>query len=85
MTALRVPHEFEPQRAIHTLWPAAEDLWEDDLDPARDEFARFLALAAAPGPDGTAPQIIIYTATPDAAADARKRLPGAQVIEAAYG
>jgi agmatine deiminase len=85
MTALRVPHEFEPQRAIHTLWPAAEDLWEDDLDPARAEFAAFLGLAAAPGADGTAPDIIIYAATPGAAADARQRVPGARVIEAAYG
>ncbi len=85
MTALRVPHEFEPQRAIHTLWPAAEDLWEDDLDPARAEFARFLTLAAAPGPDGAAPEIIIYAATPEAAADARKRMASARIIEAAYG
>ncbi len=85
MTALRVPHEFEPQRAIHTLWPAAEDLWEDDLDPARAEFAAFLRLAAEPGADGTAPQLIIYAATPEAAADARARVPGARVIEAAYG
>ncbi|MBI1264711.1 MAG: agmatine deiminase [Alphaproteobacteria bacterium] len=85
MTALRVPHEFEPQRAIHTLWPAAEDLWEEDLDPARAEFAAFLGLAAAPGADGRAPDIIIYAATPGAAADARQRVPGARVIEAAYG
>lgn len=85
MTALRVPHEFEPQRAIHTLWPAAEDLWDEDLDPARAEFAAFLRLAAEPGADGTAPQLIIYAATPDAAADARARVPGARVIEAAYG
>ena len=85
MTALRVPHEFEPQRAIHTLWPAAEDLWEEDLDPARAEFAAFLGLAAAPGADGTAPEIIIYAATPAAAADARTRLPRARVIEATYG
>jgi agmatine deiminase len=84
MTALRVPHEFEPQRAIHTLWPAAEDLWEEDLDPARAEFAAFLRLAAE-GADGTGPEIIIYAATPRAAADARARLPGARVIEAAYG
>ncbi|KAA5805250.1 agmatine deiminase family protein [Alkalicaulis satelles] len=85
MTALRVPHEFEPQRAIHTLWPAAEDLWEDDLEPARAEFARFLTLAAAPGADGAAPDIIIYAATPDAAADVRARMPSARIIEAAYG
>ena len=74
----RVPHETEAQSVIHTCWPAAADLWEEDLEPARDEFAAFLAAANAP--------LIIYAATAEAEADARRRLTGSlKVIREPYG
>ncbi len=76
--SLRVPHETEPQSVIHTCWPAAADLWEEDLEPAREEFAAFLKASGAP--------LTVYAATPEAEADARRRLTGRfAVIREAYG
>lgn len=77
MTDLRVPHETEAQATTHTCWPAAADLWEDDLEPAREEFAAFLAASGAP--------ITVYAADANAEADARRRLRQATVVRAAYG
>jgi agmatine deiminase len=75
---LRVPHETECQTVIHTCWPAAADLWEEDLEPARDEFAAFLSAAGAP--------LTVYAATAEAEADARRRLKGrVKVLREAYG
>ncbi|MFW5661778.1 MAG: agmatine deiminase family protein, partial [Oceanicaulis sp.] len=85
-TARTVPHETARQAAIHTPWPAAHDLWEEDIEPARDEFARFLALAAAPAADGKALPIVAYAATAEAEADARRRLGRiATVVREPYG
>ena len=76
--SLRVPHETEAQTAIHTCWPAAADLWEEDLEPAREEFAAFLKAAGAP--------LIVYAATAEAEADARRRLRGqVKIVRAPYG
>ena len=76
--SLRVPHETEPQSVIHTCWPAAADLWEEDLEPAREEFAAFLTAARAP--------LTVYAATDEAEADARRRLRGrVRVVRAPYG
>lgn len=75
---LRVPHETERQTVIHTCWPAAADLWEEDLDPARAEFAAFLSACGLP--------VTVYAATADAEADARRRLTGEiRVFREAYG
>ncbi len=75
---LRVPHETEPQTVIHTCWPAAADLWEEDLEPARAEFAAFLSAAGAP--------VTVYAATAEAEADARRRMTGkVRVIREPYG
>jgi len=81
-----VPHETAEQAAIHTPWPAAAELWEEDLDTARAEFARFLSLVSAPGLDGKPVSITIYAATAEAEADARRRA-GAftRVVREAYG
>ena len=81
-----IAHETAPQAALHTCWPAATDLWADDLAPARAEFARFLTLTAAAGEDGRALPLVIYAATQEAEADARRRLGSlARVVRAPYG
>ncbi len=81
-----IPHETAPQAALHTCWPAAADLWEDDLAPARAEFARFLTLTAAAGDDGHALPLVIYAATAEAEADARQRMGRlARIVRAPYG
>lgn len=78
MTVLRVTHETETQSVIHTCWPAAADLWEADLEPARAEFAAFLTASGAP--------LTVYAATVEAEADARRRLPGrVTIIREPYG
>ncbi|XBQ16627.1 MAG: agmatine deiminase family protein [Oceanicaulis sp.] len=85
-TARLVPHETAAQEAIHTCWPAATELWEEDLEPAREEFARFLALAAAPGADGKRLEIVVYAATAEAEADARRRMGRlVKVVREPYG
>ena len=78
MTSIRVPHETETQSVIHTCWPAAEELWEEDLDPARAEFAAFLKASGAP--------LCVYAASAQAETDARRRL-GADVtiVREPYG
>lgn len=81
-----IPHETAPQAALHACWPAAADLWRADLAPARAEFARFLTLTAAAGEDGRALPLILYAATQEAEADARRRLGRlARIVRAPYG
>lgn len=43
-----VPGEWEQHRAVWTAWPAAADLWEDNLRPAQAEFSAFCRELAAP-------------------------------------
>lgn len=85
MTQRHIPHETAPQRAIHTCWPAATDLWEDDLPGSEAEFAAFLKLLARPGPDGSGVNIVVYAASARAEANARRALPRAIVVRADYG
>ncbi|MFW6413564.1 MAG: agmatine deiminase family protein [Oceanicaulis sp.] len=85
-TARTVPHETARQAAIHTPWPAAHELWETDIEPARAEFARFLSLVSAPGLDGKPLPVTIYAATAEAGADARRRLGHiARIVREPYG
>jgi len=45
-TAITVPAEWAPQRAIWTAWPASVSQWDGDLDsPRRDIAAMVLALS----------------------------------------
>ncbi len=47
-TALSVPQEWAPQKAVWTAWPADADEWNGDLEaPRRDVAAMVLALAPA--------------------------------------
>ncbi len=85
-STLTLPHETAPQSALHTCWPAAADLWEEDLNPARAEFARFLTLTAAAGPSGRPLPLVIYAASDEAEADARQRLGRlARIVREPYG
>jgi agmatine deiminase len=50
-SGFRVPAEWEPHRAVWTAWPAAEDLWEDNLPAAQKEFVALChAIAGAEMP-----------------------------------
>ena len=78
MSNIRVPHEAEAQSFIHTCWPAGPHLWKENFEPARAEFAAFLTASGAP--------LIVYAATDEAEADARRRLTGpVRVVRELYG
>ena len=85
MIERHIPHETAPQAAIHTCWPAATELWQDDLPGCEAEFAAFLNKLARPGPDGRGLPIVIYAATARAEASARRALPHARIVRSAYG
>lgn len=86
MTQRHIPHETALQSAIHTCWPAAADLWEDNLAPAEAEFAAFLKRLTKPGRDGSRLAITVYAATARAEANARRALGShARVVRSPYG
>jgi agmatine deiminase len=70
MTApLRIPHETAAQSVIHTCWPSHGELWEDNLDPARAEFASFVSHLVRGGQ-----AVTVHAASEETARDARARL-----------
>ena len=84
--SLLTPSETTPINALHALWPAHADLWGDDLVPCRAEMADFLRLVSEPAVDARPLPLVIYAASDEAEADARRRLPGhARILRAAYG
>ncbi|MEE2525553.1 agmatine deiminase family protein [Hyphobacterium sp. HN65] len=83
-TRFSIPHEFAPQARIYTCWPAAADLWEDNLESAQAEFGAFLNLLAGSGE--TAQALTILAATDQAEASARDLMGNrAEILRAAYG
>ncbi len=79
MSDIRIPPEWAPRRALWTAWPSAADLWEGDLEPARDEVAAMVK-ALAPGE-----RVRVLASGPEAAASAVGRVGTAKVIEAKFG
>ena len=68
-TPLHIPHETAAQSLIHTCWPADGDLWEDNLDPARAEFASFVSHLVRGGQ-----AVTVHAANEETARDVRARL-----------
>jgi agmatine deiminase len=83
------PAEWAPHSAVWSAWPSHEDLWQEDLAPARAEVAAlFRAIAdvdKAGAPRGERLQIL--ACGDEAVASARAALDGtgAAVIPAAFG
>ena len=46
---LTVPAEWAPHRAMWLGFPSHADLWEEDLEPARQEVAALARALAGPG------------------------------------
>lgn len=70
MTA-RQPAEWAPHVAVWTAWPSHPELWEADLDPARDEVA---ALVRAIADGGKGERVELLCANEAAEANAREAL-----------
>jgi agmatine deiminase len=79
MSDIRIPPEWAPRRALWTAWPSAADLWEGDLEPAREEVAAMVK-ALAPGE-----RVRVLASGAEAVASAVGRVGTAKVIEAKFG
>lgn len=60
-----MPAEWAPHRATWVAWPSHEDLWQENLAPAREAFARLVAAIA----EGETAEVLV----PDAAQEALAR------------
>jgi len=72
-----VPAEWSPHRAIWLGFPSHPELWEDDLEPARDEVAALARALAGPG----AERVKLMARGEAAVEAARMRLSGEAGIE----
>ena len=63
------PAEWAPQEAIWTCWPSAADLWQADLDPAREQIAAMVRCLSR----GT-PRVCVVASGEVARRDAKRRL-----------
>ncbi|MBC7792380.1 MAG: agmatine deiminase family protein [Clostridia bacterium] len=77
----RFPAEWEPHRAVWLAWPAAADLWKENLEPARAEIKALVTAIADIGPDGKArgESIELLVATDEARRSAEDALNGLPV------
>ena len=68
-----MPAEWEPHEATWVAWPSHEDLWQENLGPAREAFARLVAAIA----EGERAEVLV----PDAEQErlARAALPAENV------
>jgi len=79
-TAIAVPAEWAPQKAVWTAWPADAVEWNGDLEAPRRDVA---ALVRALGP---ANRVRLLVNGPEAEASARAALDGvAELVPARYG
>ncbi len=79
-THVSIPAEWENHRAIWTAWPSDPLLWQDDLNPAREEVGAMVRALA----DGDTVKVLADGEL--AAASARAALGGAaEVTETHFG
>jgi len=78
---LRQPAEWAPHEAMWIGWPSHPELWEDDLEPAREEVA---ALARAIRADGKGERVILVAADEEAAKSAAE-VTGCEVVIEPFG
>ena len=85
--AYRMPAEWELHEACWLAWPCAQDLWGEDLGPARESFAALCrAIASAPAKElPETPNVLVPNDEEETAA--RRALSGvpARFFRADYG
>ncbi|MDO6412959.1 agmatine deiminase family protein [Sphingomonas sp. BIUV-7] len=79
--SFRQPPEWAPHEAVWLGWPSHAELWEEDLEPAREEVAAF-ARAVRAGGKG---ERVILVAADDASAEAARAVGDVEVVEAPFG
>jgi agmatine deiminase len=78
-----IPAEWQPHKAIWTAWPSAADLWGEDLDPARAEFA---AMVRALHDSGAGDRMRVLAHGREAEASAKLAIgQSAEIVSAQFG
>ncbi|SEJ81092.1 agmatine deiminase [Sphingomonas sp. OV641] len=74
--------EWASHKAVWIGFPSHPDLWQEDLDQARSEVVAF---AAAVHADGKGEQVLLVAADEEAAEEARRLAPFAEVVVELFG
>lgn len=74
--------EWAPHLAVWIGFPSHPELWQEDLEQARSEVAAF---AAAVHADGKGEQVLLVAADEEAAVEARRLAPFAEVVVELFG
>ena len=82
MTSFRQPPEWAAHSWVWIGFPSDADLWQDDLEPGRQEVAAF---AAAVHADGAGEEVRLVAADPGSARAAAALAPFASVVQEPFG
>src|SRR5688572_3311155 len=81
-TTARQPPEWAPHEFVWIGFPSHSDLWEEDLEPARDAVAAF---AAAVHAGGKGEEVRLVAADAASAETARRLAPFANIVVQEFG
>jgi agmatine deiminase len=79
---IRQPAEWAPHHWVWMGFPSHADLWEADLEPAREEVVAF---ARAVHAEGAGEEVRLVAADPASARAAREMAPWATVVQEPFG
>ncbi|HEY0111631.1 MAG TPA: agmatine deiminase family protein [Allosphingosinicella sp.] len=80
--SLRQPPEWAEHEWVWIGFPSHADLWEDDLEPGREEVAAFACAVLA---DGAGEEVRLVVADPASARAAEALAPFATIVEEPFG